>query len=291
MCNYLKGMRKTLFPFERVQKDSQFIYLGGEEIPGVQSFNLDIPKPLNPTRTLGTPTVYQHPQGPLIANLSISANLITDDLFYQYISESAVNCFIVKDKNTPIEAVALINGYMTQYRTSYSIGELPSIESSFIFFGGIGQYTTGGFGAANEIENAVQISSTRIMKIPGPGSMSLSIDGIETNAIRSYDISINIQRNPIYSMGNKQPLQVKLNLPIEVICSFQIEVGDYRAEDTRKFPFSKEPKSLSLSVNTFDTGQNITSYNFNHLRLLNESFSMSVDGYLIANIQYRGYLN
>lgn len=262
----------------RFTKEKQHFFINAFEVPGIQNASIDYQQPVIQVKGAGLANKFYIPKGPQVGNLSISSFLVTDDIFLPFTGVSPFNCYLVENTNQPQNNFGAESAYLTSYSTRYSIGELPQINVNAVVLGDIGRIPVSGF-----IDNA------RRLKMPGPGCLELNLADISTNRITSYDLSFAISRNAIFKIGSTLPVNV-IQSPMEATCNFQLEVDKFTANHLKSYPYIKKQQNLSLSIKTYDTSENIVTYNVQNIELLGQSYSATVDGNVAVNLQYKGCL-
>ncbi len=271
----------------RITREQQFFFMNGTQIPGVQSISIAPEYGKFPLKYLGVSNVQFAPNGPQIGNISINSLLISNDQFLQYTGNLGFNGYVLKTIGDASTNYSFISGYMTSYTSTCSIGEIPQISAEITAYGKVGRIDT------SEITNLTAIKnnpSNLLLKIPGPGSISVSIDDFTNNRIQSYSLSIKTPRNPIYYLGNRNPYSIELNYPLEVNASFAIEPDTYTPLHSQSFPCTNKTRNLTLTIKDYDNDATIVSYGFSALSLINENYSTNIDGNVTMNIDYQGFL-
>ena len=228
---------------------------------------------------LGMANTAQLPKGGSVGNISLSTLMIAADSLLSLTGDAGFNGFILKSRDSFAENFSFASGYLTSYISRYSLGQIPTIEMSALIFGDMGRNRSKSMPALN--------TAAQGLKIPGAGSIDISFADFETNRVTSYDININVNRTPVYSIGNKSPVAVYRSNPIEVTCAFQIEISNYAYNRIKDYPENKVMENLSLTVKDFNTNQAITSYSFSNLELVSQSYNTSVDSDATLNLQYK----
>jgi len=267
---------------EAVQRDQQRFFIGTTEIPGVQSVRAEYTNNASLVKYLGLAKYKHIPRGPQLANISLSSLLISDDLLIGKTGEAGFNGSIVKKDGT--QSVGFTSGYLTSYSSRYSYGSLPQIDAGITVLDNLNQPQTIG-----EHQAITGAASNLILKIPGPGCLTLNIDEFSTNRVVSYDISIQCARNPVYNLGSVYPAFVELITPLEITCAFQVEINDYQMKSFRRYPFNENVQNLSLTVKTFDTDEQIINYTFNDLFMIGEAYETTVNGNAGVSVQYKAF--
>lgn len=274
----------------RITRENQRFFINSTEIPGIQSVDASYDIGFSPIQYLGmSGPVNGTVRRAQVANFNVNALLISDDLFINYTGSTGFNGYLLTSKDNITNNFGFTSGYLNSYSSSYSIGQIPTVTAGIFAYGNAGKINL--LDAANDFNNIQTSSSNLLLKVPGPGSVSLNMDEFLYNRLNYYSIDINCSKTPYYSIGNRNPTTVDINWPIEVICSFQIELDAYEANSFKDFPFNNNLRNLELTVNDFNTNIQIATYQFNNLVLTAESRKASIDGGLTANLQFKTYLN
>lgn len=268
-------------------KEDQRFFINNNEIPGVQNVRAEYANNASLLKYCGISTYKHIPRGMQVGGVSVSQLLLTNDILSNYTGNSGINGYIVKNKENKEYNVAFTSGYLTNYSCSYSFGSLPQCGANFIVFGDIGNIST-----AETVSDLNLIStghSSLTLKIPGPGSTTISIDEFSNNRVLAYDLSIAVNRNPIYKIGSRQPVYVQIAPPLEITCNFQVEINDYVLQSLKKYPLQEQVENLSLTVKDFRTEETIQSYVFNNLYLAAEVYETNINGFGAVNVQFKGF--
>ncbi len=138
--------------------------------------------------------------------------------------------YIVSSTNSSQNRVHLsfTPAFLTNYSLRYSDGQIPTISTNFACYQSIGSFLQSDSDAINS--NAIIPSSTPNynLLIPGRGSISLSFNEFTTNRVLGFDITCNLNREPLYSVGKIEPYLTRVVNPVLLQGSFQIEIGDYQ---------------------------------------------------------------
>lgn len=273
----------------RITKENQRFFLNTTEIPGIQSFRGGYNVPYQPMVYLGeSGQVNMLPVGAQAGSFSISTALISNDLWIPLTGNTGFNGYVIQRRNDIDNTFGFQSGYLTSYTSSYKIGQIPTIEIEAVAFKSAGRISAANY--AEDFDVITLGETAALLKIPGPGSVTLNLDEFTTNRVLGYDLSILCARNPMYQLGSRIPWAVEINYPIEVQCNFQIDLSDYQPKNVTDFPFSTVTKNLTLTVKTFDTDAVITTYAFNNLKLESEQYEATVDNSVKMNLQYKTFM-
>lgn len=268
--------------FSRVSRENQHFFLNSAEIPGVQTFTADYQQNVATFKALGMNNSKLFPRGIQAGNIGISSLLISDDNFLPLTGVASFEGFVTQRTNDLGANFGFTSAYLTSYSSRYSFGSLPTIDINATVFGDMGKLIL----FTQDIVN-----TPFILKVPGPGCVTINLDDYTTNRLTAYTVDLTVNRNPIFGIGDRYPKEVKINYPIEVACSFQLEVNDYNFKKLRDYPYNKTVENLSLTVKSYDTEETVTSYSFNDLECVGQSYNSTVDDNLLLNLSYKGLIN
>jgi len=272
-------MSDQIYMSSRTNRENQHFFINNVEMVGVQSVEGDFNVNPQGMKFLGMANTTQFPRGATVGNLGISSLLISNDNYLSLTGDAGFNGFILKNTDSFEDNFSFASGYLTSYASRYSIGQIPTIEVSAIIFGDMGK--------SRVKTMPVLDSSPQIIKVPGQGCFDINIDDFQSNRLISYDINIGINRIPVYGLGSRLPINVYRSNPVDVSCSFQIQVSDYDYNRMLDYPYNKSVKDLTLAIRAFDTNETITSYSFNNLELVGQTYSAKIDDEVILNLQYK----
>lgn len=173
---------------------------------------------------LGAKSIFSLPNSACQFNISFNRSFICTDPLLNYtgsypIEKSYLSC--IGDN----KRIVFCNLYLTNYSVGFSVGELPIINTKFISYSNLNYHNYTPFGAdllSTEIIN----SSIDVPKLGG-----ISIVGTCSNEITnlhnifSFDYSLEIKREPYYSIGSCFP-NVQTIFPIIINFSVNSKIYD-----------------------------------------------------------------
>ena len=280
--------------FGRQTKEKSRFFLNTTEIAGIQIINGSYNTNADHINYLGISNCRYAPRGNYKSNFSIDSLLISNDQFIGLTGATGFNGYIISDKSFPTkDNFSFTSGYLSSYNLKCSIGQIPNISVGIDVYGNAGKFhkiESTSSRVHGDFLSIPSVNSNLLLSIADPGSLNISLDEFTTNRCLSYNLSINVKRLPIYPLGYSQPLFVETIYPIEVNCSFQLEKSDYLASTLRDFPGNEKTQNLTISMNDLENGLPFTSYNFNEMKFMGESYSSTVDGNVGVNLNYKTYL-
>ena len=283
----------NLISNDRLNRKNQFFYINSTEIAGIQSISINSDSQAIPVKYLGMDKTILAPNSAQIGSININALFISNDPFLKYKGNLGFDGYIFQSRNVAAtNNYSFTSGYLTSYSSRGTIGQIPEVNMTINSFGNVGKIASSDSVDITNNFAAIPTSiPSNILKIPGPGSININIDDFTTNRVLNYDLTINCQRNPIYILGQRSPYKIELVYPQEIICNFKIDVNDYSFDNIKKFPGTNRIKSLTLSVLDYNTNNTITSYSFDNMNLISETYNTNVDGNVTLDLQYKTYLS
>jgi hypothetical protein len=274
-------------PSEVLNRDEQQVFINGSEVRGVQTVGFQYRVNSAPVRFIGMQQVREVPSSPQVGTVSISHLLISDDIFLQFTGEQAITGYILKGKNNATDNIGFNSGYLTNYRVSCAVGQIPEIEASIDVFGNVARIPR-----EQDLSGFDKISTgiTPGLKIAAPGSLTLNVDGFDTNRVQSFNIQITAPRNPIYILGDRNPKSIENGGPLEISCSFTISAKDFNPYALRSYPASPLQSNVQATFKDLTNDSGILTYSFPKLTLQSQSYSVDVDNHAEVNLVYNGYL-
>lgn len=259
-----------------VSNYDQSIIVNGYRLSGVQDINGSYNIQKTPINILGAGHVTSLLNSPVEGNFSFSRNMISEDPLLNLTGDSEFSGVIEYLGNS----FGFSGGYLTSYSVSCGIGEIPTINTDISVFGDIGS------GISH-----TQTETHPAIYIPNQGSISINCDGSESNRVTNFEYSINMRRNPIYTVGSIYPAEVCLIKPLEITANFTLSIDDYDSKRVLDAILSPETSNIQVQIKSADLSQTIATYNLNNASLLSESISSNTEDETSVNLSYQGYVN
>lgn len=275
----------------RIGRDLQRFFINSTEIPGIQSVKVDYALTNAPFVYAGMKApqgVQNLPKGVSLGSVNLSSFLISDDLLLPLTGSAPVNCYILRSRNNSQNMVVAQSGVLTNYSASYKLNQLPQINASFAVYGAVGTYSDAI--VQSDLQTIQNGYSNAVLKTAGPGCVSISLNNFQTNRVLGYDLSLNCPRNGIYELGQTLlPKAIFSSNPIEVNCSFEIEIDSYNLSNPRA-SYVPGAANLTLAIKDFFSNDPITTYSFSNLFLNSEVYNTSVDNNTTVQASYKGFI-
>lgn len=254
----------------------QQFYIEGILLSGVTSIDGGYSISESPINIIGKGYVYPVRQGPLVGNFNIQKYYIGEDILLNYTGDHPISGSINYDN----KSFGFESGFLTEYSFSASLGSIPQVRASIDVYGDIG---SGINASGDELHPAIEI--------PNQGSITLDVEGYQTNRITDISYNLRIDRNPLYKIGSVFPVQVDRAFPIVQEISVSVEVDDYELRKIQDYLLSPEQQDINLSFkNPIDQNQ-IQNFNIQNARLISSSLSSSSEDIMTVDLSYMGYIN
>ena len=92
--------------------------------------------------------------------------------------------------------------------------------------------------------------------IPNDGSIHITCEGSETNSVKSFEYSINVNRKPFFVVGDLEPKIVETIYPMTIDARFTMELNDYEAQNMKDVFATKKLRDIDIVIknryNTFN---------------------------------------
>jgi len=292
----------------RLRRENQRFFINTNEVRGTQSVSFNYAIPTAPLLHIGQTGTQRLVNGPYGGNASVSAHLLTGDPFLKYTGEAPFNGYLFETEdgrslNGDAIDIAFTSGFLNSYTVNCAIGQIPMLDAQIQIAGNIGKLPSGESTSSRVSSDYSIISSTEdkdfSLKIADPRSLQLNIDDFETNRLNSFNIAFEIQRTPVYSVGEKMPIKCFVNYPISVSCNFQIDLdahdlrskSGYSHKTLRDFPCTQHTENLTLTFYDHYTESQIVQYSFTDLLLISQNHAANIDGNVVANLTYQALIN
>ena len=288
------------FNLGRIRSEDSSIYFGTGLVLGLNDISIQNNLGTSPLQYIsqGNKRTFEIVNSEQYADVGINSIIINRDEFIQFTGSQPVNAYILKDKNLPNSDsnYFLISGYLSSYNSSYSIGQPPQVNTTFRFYNSAGKIQTGELNSKSKTEiqqiiNNVYTGQLTGVLLPSYQTTNVTCNDGENNRILSYEISLEMNRIPVYNIGTRNPRRVELIYPIECLISYSIDASNlYSGVKLSDLPRNPQTQSISIVLNDYNSNAQIASYSFQNLNLVNESAGFSVDGNRVITKEFQAYI-
>lgn len=248
------------------------------ELDGINNLNVSKNISFSDQFILGGDSSLLQINSPEEVKVSFDRSFIKEDLLLSYTGSSPVSKFYIYDS----EKFYLINNlYLNSYSAGFSVGELPRINTQFTAYGEkVIQNSTP---LLNIINSNYQFDVPKLGSIFITGTSSDEINNIHN--IYSFDYSLEMNRQPFYSVGYLQPKEVCPIYPIKI--NFTINSKMKNEIDLINLSSLKQD-NLNFDI-TVSGSLSIFSLPIRKAQLISSDITMSSSNTLELKRQFIGY--
>lgn len=277
--------------YGRIRREEQRFFVQTREVLGIQSIRGSYSFNRVPLKHLGMHDVSGMVRGPQISQILIAGTVVTEDQFLAWTGNSGFNGYIVRSSTNTGENYSFTSGYLTNYNSRCSIGQIPQYSAEISVFGNIGRFLTSESTqvASNLADIVASATTPASLSIAGPGTIAINLDEFTSNRVLSYDLNLTIPRNASYCLGQRTPLDVQRIVPMEIDFRFTLDADTYVPRTMRNFPGTEVVQNLSLILRQYNSSYAIMSFSFNNMKLQEESYSSEINNNVNISLLYKGY--
>lgn len=209
--------------------------------------------------------------------LSFDRSFIAQDDLFAYTGSTPIREFHITHEEVKY---SLRDLYLNSYSAGFSIGELPKINTKFTSYGGELFYPE------DEIRNP---SQDFIYDIPKLGSISIKESGfpnIISNSIFSFDYSIEMNRQPYFSVG-KKTADVSSLTPLKINLSINSKLIKGKLSSNIDFPKIQE-QNYNFNISVSGSGY-LMNFPITNSRLISSEIVFSSENTAEIKTQFIGY--
>lgn len=250
--------------------------LGGYSLSGISDVTFSANFGVDKVLSLGGKNFGFSKRGASVGTLDFSRQLIYDDPVFLYTGESCCSGqFSYNGINYKYES-----GYLNSYSISCSVGQVPTVNSSFGIYGEM----------KSGLSNNTIVSHPDIF-VPSQKSIIISSDYGVSNRIESFNYSLEIPREAKYSVGpNLFPDEVIKNGPIDISASITFNVKGFSPLDLQNFVRYVSSPSFNIQVKNRELSQTLMSFPVYNACILSQEIQGTIDSPLKVSLNYGGYL-
>lgn len=248
------------------------------ELNGVNNFSISKSTSFADQFILGGDSSAMQVNAPEQIEVSFDRSFIENDDLLRLTGSFPIEKMYVYDS----KKFYLINNlYLNNYSAGFSVGELPKISTKFTSYG------TSIIQNSNPLLNI--INSTNQYDVPKLGSISITgYSSSEINNIHniySFEYSLDMNRQPFYSVGSLQPTEVCPILPIKINFSVNSKMKDEQSLITIS---SKKQGNLDFYI-SISGSVSTMSFPIKKAQLVSSDITLSSSNTLEIKRQFIGY--
>lgn len=253
-----------------------------QRLRGINNLTISDSKSFNEPYLLGGSPSLIFPNAPAEFNLSFDRSFISKDALFPFTGLRPMkNAYIKNGDSTTV--TFLCDLYLTNYSAGFSIGELPVINTKFVSYSCEQKIdTVNKISAVSEGSFALQIPTLSSITIAGPSSNEININ----NNIYSFDYSLEIKREPFFSVGQYNPY-VQTILPI--IINFSVNSKVYSSLSEKYIPKYQSVGLYNFQVCVCHGVNDGTSFPITNATLISTDIQYSSTNTTEIKRTFRGY--
>ena len=262
--------------FNVYSKENQNFYLNNSLISGVQNVGFSYQNDTRLSLSVGSPDFNYFSAKPIVANLELTYLLSSSDDFIKYTGSSSFFGKVEYGNNF----FTFSSGYLTNYSLNYKLGEYPSVSIQSLIFGELGS-TSGNFSYSPKVLNNFNIGD--------PCYVQLNLIESNLNRLESFDISMSVPREPVYTIGNYLPEDVIIKYPININLNFSFSMSEYSQEKVTNIFTGITQRDLNLSFKKYQSNEDLLILNLSNLVNADTKISYSLDDAKL-NLSFNTYI-
>lgn len=271
--------------FGRVYHDTQFLYLNGYILSGIQSVGISSSFERQSVNILGFGNVSQPLSSIPIHEITVDRIIVGFDPVFDIARGTGLStgAFVAGSGYIPFLDNAYINGYSLScavgdtVNSSFSIQYIGSLESG-LYSGSIKNY----------------IESTNIplsTKIPTWASTKVTTQSYEQDRITSFNYEVEFVKEPIYAIGNRYPIEYFEKFPIRETLTLDIEIDKFKINEFKnKLCQNQGIESVLIQVESCQ-GSGLISIDFKSGRLYSQDYSAAIRENASIRLGFERFVN
>jgi hypothetical protein len=275
-------------PFE-----DQQIYIQGVFLEGVQSYSNTFTLPDDDIIPLGYGTpVAGAPNAPLEGEVHIKRLVVSAvDPVIEHFEGDDMHGWFAYDAAT---AYMFEKAYITNYACTCAVNELPELDLSLRTYGvmepvdaAIAKIVSPDPGDPIKLTTASDINLTITDQSDPAQNGTLNVS---TNAVQSFEYDIDIDWEPLYSIGSKDPQTLYNRGPAKVEALIEIELNDAVPPNFRELVCSPIVKDITLDILSCGGGEDaevVRSFSCPCAKLVEYTQMGEIDGVMRAELRFK----
>ena len=257
------------------------MYVGGFELPGIESFSFSSSHNASLVKPLGTTKGFTSVSGPMTKSMSITRSLLyRDPVLHRCTGYGKTLAASIVDEYGQ-NYYGFKSGYLSSYSVNCAVGAVPRVTTNFNIADEIESGVNSGQGVGS-LQNRISI----------PTKNTLSVDCPDFNGIRivGFDYSLNRKNKAFYTIGSTSVSKMETISPIEYKATVQVELDQSYGLDLNKFFDERQNKKLDFLIK----GRNnkiIQQMPIPNATLAGQNLSQSSNGLMKLNLNYNGHLD
>jgi hypothetical protein len=266
--------------------------LGSGQVFGVQTVTSQYQIPEVPLEFIGLFDSIPIPQGPQVGQMTIDALAIDTDPFIKCIQSGSFNGYVLENTGDITKNHSFTSGYLKSYSNSCTLGEIPRVQAVFDVVGNLGEIQVWPDDATEELDYIRKIpKQSPNYNVSAATATEIVLDDFETNLVNDYSVNIELPRRNYYSLGSREPHEVRVDFPVIATCQFTIQVNDYSGSVMRSYPCKQKLKNIDIKLKNYQTNSILTQFSFKDATLIGETYAITTEDSVKISATYRSYIS
>jgi hypothetical protein len=232
--------------------ENQNFYLNNSLVSGIEDLSISYGNNINPYLSIDSNDINYSVSAPIIANLDLNYILSSNDPFISYTGNNSFSGKIEYGN----KFFTFSSGYLNNYSIEYRLNEYPKVNVRTLLLGELGN-TSGIFNFNPKPINNFNIGDSCYV--------DLNLNEANFNRLESFGLNIDINRIPIYTIGNYLPDSVIIKYPINISLNFEFSMSDYDQEKVTNIFNNLNQRNLTLSFKKYQTNESLLTFNLSNL--------------------------
>lgn len=275
-----------------IDRGERQLFFDTQQIAGLQSYAVSYQLATEKTQGLGSESSIFIPNGVNQVSASISTLVFTNqDYLIGLTGSEAFNGYLLTSRTDKSNNFCFTSGYLTAYKSSCSVGDVPKIDIDIFAVGDAGGFSNDYINGNSKVSSDLSVIQTGFytgnLVTVGYGGIDLQATSWSSDAVQSYSLEIGRSRNPIYKIGSKYPVEVKSNPPANLTLQISMYAKDYQCKNTSDYPKTQPTESITITVKDYNTKETVLSYSLPNMLLAQEEYSTNKDGFAVVSLTYQ----
>lgn len=253
--------------------ENQNFYLNNSIISGIQNVQISYDNNIGTSLAVNDGNLNYFISKPIAADLSLDYLLIKNDPLIKYVTGNAFSGKIEYGN----KFFTFSSGYLTNYSINYALGEYPKVSTRISIFGELGN-TSGAFSY-----KPINFNNS-LLPIGDINYVNLNLNEANNNRLESFNLDIEVSKEPIYTIGNYLPDEVIIKYPININLNFNFSMSEYDQEKITNIFNQIATNTLDITFKEYNTSKDLLKFNFSNLTKTSRKLDYSLNNDAKLNI-------
>ena len=257
--------------------ENQNFYLNDSLVSGLQSLSISNNNNINGSFLINDNIKNYYVSGPITSNIELEYILSSSDRFIMYTGDNYFSGRVEYGDNF----FSFSSGFLTNYSINYKLNEYPRASVSLVIFGELSNNS----GIKNN-----QIKNINQFTVSDNCYLDIDLEEADENRLESFNININVPRQPNYTVDSYLPEYVLIKYPITIDTNFGFSISEYIPEKVTKIFNNLPKKDLNISFREYDKNNSLLAFNIKDLINAESQMNYSLSDDAKLNLKYTTYI-